>query len=91
MGFLGLRGARYVSEATVVRKLRKEGAIILGKCTMTEWLNFRSTAFPNGWSPVGDRALGIYHEFQDGGGSSTGSALAVALGLAAAALGTEVR
>ncbi|KAJ5751687.1 hypothetical protein N7520_008604 [Penicillium odoratum] len=89
-GFEGLLGAKPALEATVVRKLREEGAIILGKATMSEWLNFRSPGIaPNGWSPVGGQCAGIFCENQDAGGSSTGSAVATALGLAAAALGTE--
>ncbi|KAJ5654943.1 hypothetical protein N7490_001946 [Penicillium lividum] len=89
-GFSGLVGAKPTLEATVVRKLREAGAIILGKTTMSEWLNFRSPGIaPNGWSPVGDQCAGIFCANQDAGGSSTGSAVATALGLAAAALGTE--
>lgn len=64
----------------------------MGKTTLTEWLGLRSFGgYPNGWSPVGGRAAGIFHDLQDPGGSSTGSALAAALGLAAVVLGTEVR
>jgi len=86
-----LVGARPAAEAAVVRRLREQGAIILGKTTMSEWLNFRSPGLaPNGWSPVGGQCAGIFCENQDAGGSSTGSAVAVALGLAPAALGTEV-
>ncbi|KAH6640416.1 amidase signature domain-containing protein [Chaetomium tenue] len=89
-GFSGLVGARPNVESTAIRKLRESGAIILGKTTMTEWLGLRSFGgYPNGWSPVGGRAAGIFHDLQDPGGSSTGSALAAALGLAAAALGSE--
>ncbi|KAF2121003.1 amidase signature domain-containing protein [Lophiotrema nucula] len=89
-GFSGLLGAKSRKEAFTVRKLREQGAIILGKTSMTEWLNFRSPGIaPNGWSPTGGQCLGIFCENQDAGGSSTGSGVAVALGLSAAALGTE--
>lgn len=89
-GFSGLVGARPNVESAATRKLRDSGAIILGKATMTEWLALRNLGgCPNGWSPVGGWSSGIFHGLQDPGGSSTGSALATALGLAAAALGTE--
>ncbi|KAI0105432.1 amidase signature enzyme [Nemania sp. FL0031] len=89
-GFSGFVGARFDVESAATRKLRDSGAIILGKATLTEWLALRDLGrCPNGWSPVGGWAAGLFHDKQDPGGSSTGSASATALGLAAAALGTE--
>jgi amidase len=37
-------------DAGVVTKLRKAGAIILGKATMSEWAHYRSYEIPNGWN-----------------------------------------
>ncbi|PQE26568.1 amidase protein [Rutstroemia sp. NJR-2017a BBW] len=73
-------------EATTVRKLREQGAIILGVANGSQFANFRNTS---GWSAVGGQCTGVYHEDQSPSGSSSGSAVAVALGLCAASLGTE--
>ena len=37
----------------VVTKLRKAGAIILGKATLSEWSYYRSNSAPSGWSARG--------------------------------------
>lgn len=78
-------------ESSVITRLRKAGAIILGKSNMSEWGNCRSSVqtASNGWSATGNQTLGIYHARQDPCGSSSGSAVAVALGLSAAAVGVE--
>lgn len=78
-------------ESSVITRLRKAGAIILGKANMSEWGNSRSSVqtASNGWSATGNQTLGIYHERQDPCGSSSGSAVAVALGLSAASVGVE--
>ncbi|KAE8372377.1 amidase signature domain-containing protein [Aspergillus bertholletiae] len=88
-GSYSLYGSRVREDATAVRRLRDYGAIILGKTSMSEWMNFRSSNTSNGWSPRGGQTLGAYHPMQDPEGSSSGSAVAVDLGLAMAALGTE--
>jgi amidase len=91
-GCSGLVGARPKFEATAVEKLRSAGAIILGKSNCSEWGNFRAPEKSiSGWSAVGGQCLGIYAKDQSPSGSSSGSAVATSLGLAAAALGTEVR
>ncbi|OJD27087.1 hypothetical protein ACJ73_01527 [Blastomyces percursus] len=89
-GCSGLIGARPKFEATVIKKLHSAGAIILGKTNCSEWANFRAPEKSiSGWSAVGGQGLGIYAKNQSPAGSSSGSAVATALGLAAAALGTE--
>ena len=90
-GSYALVGAKPKHEATVVRKLRDAGAIILGKVTMGEWAQFRSSFETNshGWSPLTGQTLGAYYPQQDPHGSSSGSAVAISVGLAAASLGTE--
>ncbi|PQE19304.1 amidase protein [Rutstroemia sp. NJR-2017a BVV2] len=85
-GCTGLLDAVPSIEATTVRKLREQGAVILGVANGSQFANFRNTS---GWSAVGGQCLGIYHTDQSPSGSSSGSAVAVALGLCAAALGTE--
>jgi amidase len=50
-GSVALGGSKPQSDATVVRKLRAAGAIILGKGTLTEFANFISfTPMPTGYS-----------------------------------------
>lgn len=64
---------------------------MLGKTVGSQWANYRSPGrAPNGWSAVGGQCLGTYHENLNPSGSSSGSAVATAAGLAAATLGTEV-
>jgi len=56
-GSLALIGARVSRDAHVVDRLRQAGAIILGKTSLSEWSNFRSTnRSREGWSPRGGLA-----------------------------------
>ena len=90
-GSLALLGAQPSREATVAERLRDAGAIILGKATMGEWAQMRSMigSSSHGWSPYGGQSLGVYHQQQNPFGSSSGSAVAVALGLSVGTLATE--
>ncbi|CAI9104710.1 OLC1v1003440C1 [Oldenlandia corymbosa var. corymbosa] len=76
-------------DAGVVKRLRKAGAIILGKASMTEWAAFRSLSMPNGWNARLGQTVNPYVKSADPCGSSTGSAVSVAANLAAVSLGTE--
>ncbi|PTB63366.1 amidase signature enzyme [Trichoderma citrinoviride] len=77
-------------DAFVIQKLRRAGAIILGKTNMSQWSNYRARdSSINGWSSHGGQTLAAYHANQNPSGSSSGSAVAADLGLAWAALGTE--
>lgn len=87
-GSLALKDHYALRDAKVVEKLRQAGAVILGKTNMTEWANFMSDKMTNGYSSRGGQVKNPYGAF-DVGGSSSGSAAAVASNLAAAALGTE--
>ncbi len=79
-----LEGFRPPYEATVVRKLREQGAVFLGKLNTDE--------FAMGWSTE-NSAYGVTHNpwalDRVPGGSSGGPAAAVAAGEAIAALGTD--
>lgn len=87
-GSLGLKEHYALEDAFAVKKLREAGAIILGKTNMTEWANFMSDKMTNGYSSRGGQVKNPYGPF-DVGGSSSGSAAAIASNLAAAAIGTE--
>ncbi|KAG8530316.1 uncharacterized protein KY384_004818 [Bacidia gigantensis] len=90
-GSFALQGAQPKYEAIVVKKLRAAGAVILGKATMGEWAQFRSAfgSSSHGWSALHGQTLGAYHTQQDPHGSSSGSAVAVSVGLATLSLATE--
>jgi len=76
-------------DAHVVSRLRAAGAIMLGKTNMTEFANFMGENMPGGYSSRGGQVLSPFNRDRNPGGSSAGSAAAVAAGLCAAALGTE--
>jgi amidase len=76
-------------DAFLVQKLRDAGAVILGKSNLSEWANFRSTRSTSGWSSLGGQTRNPYALDRNPCGSSSGSAVAVAANLCAAAVGTE--
>jgi amidase len=76
-------------DAPLVARLRAAGAIILGKTNLSEWANIRSTRSISGWSAVGGQARNPYALDRSPCGSSSGSGIAAAASLAAAAVGTE--
>ncbi|MBO0992924.1 amidase family protein [Bacillus sp. SD088] len=87
-GSLALDGHVAIKDSYVAAKLRKAGAILLGKTNMTEWANFMGVGMPSGYSSRGGQTLNPYGEF-DVGGSSSGSGAAIAANFAAVAIGTE--
>lgn len=97
-GSLALEGARARRDATVIKLLRKAGAVILGKANLTEFSNMLAIGMPHGYSSLGGQVKNPYAPaLMDDrdipvvtpGGSSAGSAVAVAAGLCAASVGTE--
>ncbi|KAH7334021.1 amidase signature enzyme [Rhizoctonia solani] len=87
-GSYALLGSVVRQEATVVAKLRKAGAIILGKTNLCEWSHLRES-LPYGWSGRGGQTTNPYYPGSDPCGSSSGSAVAIAIGLATGSLGVE--
>jgi amidase len=88
-GSLALANAPAPRDAFIVQRLRAAGAIVLGKTNLSEWANFRSTRSTSGWSARGGQTKNPYALDRNPSGSSSGSAVAVATSLAAAAIGTE--
>ena len=87
-GSPALQGAA-AQDAFLVGRLRAAGAVILGKANLSEWANFRSTHSSSGWSTLGGQAVNPHGDGRNPSGSSSGSAVAVAAGLAPLAVGTE--
>lgn len=88
-GSLALLGAPAARDAGVVERLRAAGAVLLGKTNMSEWANARDSHATSGWSARGGLTKNPYGLDRSPGGSSSGSAVAVAANLAAGAIGTE--
>lgn len=86
-GAYGLIGAAASKDAFIVERLRAQGAVILGKTNLTELAGFRGGA--DGFSSRRGQTLNPHHADAQVGGSSSGSAAAVAAGLAPLAVGTE--
>ncbi|CAI8599528.1 unnamed protein product [Vicia faba] len=87
-GSYALLGSVVPRDAGVVTKLRKAGAIILGKATLSEWSHYRSAAAPSGWSARGGQGKNPY-TLGFPCGSSSGSAISVAANLVTVSLGTK--
>lgn len=81
-GFLGREPAH--EDATVVSRLRAAGAVLVGKCNMHEiGIN------PTGANLVHGHCRNPWDISRDPGGSSSGSAAAVAAGVVPAAIGAD--
>ncbi|XP_030444836.1 probable amidase At4g34880 [Syzygium oleosum] len=88
-GSFALLGSVVARDAGVVARLRRAGAVIVGKANMNEWSSFRSLTQPNGWSARGGQGRNPYVLSADPCGSSGGSAISVAANMVAVSLGTE--
>lgn len=88
-GALALKNHFASSDAFIVSKLREAGAIILGKLNMSEYANYMSYHMPGGYSSRGGQVICPYDRKLNPMGSSSGSGVAAATSLCAAAVGTE--
>ena len=88
-GSLALLGSIPSQDATVAKKLREAGAVIIGKTNLSEWANFRSSHSSSGWSGRGGQTKNPYVLDRNPCGSSSGTGAAIAANLAAAGVGTE--
>jgi amidase len=88
-GSLALVGSIPPEDAFVVKRLRQEGVVILGKTNLSEWADVRSHYSTSGWSPRGGQTRNPYALDRNPNGSSSGSGAAVSANLAAVALGSE--
>jgi amidase len=102
-GSVALAGSIPPNDAFIARKLRKAGAVILGKASLTEFANFLTTGMPAGYSSLAGYGFNPYDPRPDPrplplgdgrpvltpGGSSSGTGIAVGANLAAVGVGTE--
>jgi amidase len=89
-GTLALENYISSKDAFLVEKLREAGAVILGKTNMTELANGMASEMWAGYSARGGLVLNPYGPGDYFiGGSSSGSAAAVAANFAVVAVGTE--
>ncbi len=80
----------FTDDASIVKQLKDNGALILGKTNLSEWANYFCYGCPNGYSAMGGQTLNPYgRKILDTGGSSSGSGVSTTSNLAAASLGTE--
>ena len=84
-GSVMLKDAMAADDAYVTRALREAGALILGKASLGEF------AGGNSYNSVDGQTRNPYHLQRTAGGSSSGSAVAVAANLAAMAIGDRGR
>ena len=76
--------------ALIVERMIAAGAIIVGKANLSELANFLTTeGMPNGYGSMYGQVRHPYDDSVDPLGSSTGSAVAVALDIVPVAIGSE--
>ena len=77
-------------EATIVKKIRDAGMVLLGKANLSEFAYFMSfDDMPSGYGSLHGQVKNPYNEIIDPLGSSTGSAVAVAADMIPISIGTE--
>lgn len=88
-GSIALADSYGPDDAALVKELRSQGAVILGKTNMTEFANYMTENMPNGYSSRGGRVKNPYNKEKDPSGSSSGSGVAVAANLCTASIGSD--
>lgn len=88
-GSLALKDYVPRQDAPLVQRLKAAGALVLGKSNLSEWANFRGQRSISGWSATGGQTRLPQDPRRSPCGSSSGSAAAVAAGMADGAIGTE--
>lgn len=88
-GSIALAGSRPTRDAPLVAGLRAAGAVVLGKLNLTEFANYLTTGMPSGYSSLAGQVLNPYDVSRTPSGSSAGSGVAAAVGLAAVTIGSE--
>lgn len=77
-------------DAQIVKTLKEQGAIILGKNNLSEFANYVSSVMPSGYSGRKGQTVNPFRPLKlSPSGSSSGSAVAVAANLVPVSIGTE--
>jgi amidase len=87
-GSIALEGSVPKQDAFLTARLRKAGAVVLGKTNLSEFANWVDLSMPNGYSSLGGQVKNGY-TMGDPSGSSSGSGVAGSMAFAAAAFGSE--
>ena len=87
-GSLALAGST-PPDAFIVTRLKKAGALVIGKTNLSEWANYRGNQSSSGWSAVGGQTNSAYALDRNPCGSSAGSGVATSVDLATVSIGTE--
>ncbi|WBW96279.1 amidase family protein [Oceanirhabdus sp. W0125-5] len=87
-GAYALKDVKTKRDSFIVKKIKNQDGIILGKNNLSEWANFMSMPSSNGFSVLGGQTKNAYGKF-DVGGSSSGSASSESLNFASVTLGSE--
>ena len=88
-GSLALKDNIAETNAFIIDKLKSANYYILGKANLSEWANFRSEDSVSGWSSYGGQTKHYLNDVYNPCGSSSGSAVAVSMGIVDIAIGTE--
>ncbi|PWN06900.1 amidase [Rhodohalobacter mucosus] len=84
-----MEGSVPPEDAYIARKLRENGAVIIGKTNLSEWANFHSSFSSSGWSGLGGQVNNPYDLTRNPCGSSSGSGAAASANMATLTIGTE--
>jgi amidase len=87
-GSIALEGSVPKQDAFLTARLRRAGAVILGKTNLSEFANWVDLSMPNGYSSLGGQVKNAY-TMGDPSGSSSGSGVGESMAFAAGAFGSE--
>lgn len=88
-GCAALVGTIVPNDASVVALLRAAGGVLLGKANLSEWACMRASYYSEAYSSRGGQNRNPYNLAEHPGGSSSGSASALAANMCAFSIGTE--
>ena len=88
-GCAALVGTIVPNDAAVVALLRSAGGVVLGKSNLSEWASMRASYYAEGFSSRGGQNRNPYNLAEHPGGSSSGSASALAANMCVFSIGTE--
>ena len=88
-GSAALLGTVVPEDARVVALLRAAGGVLIGKANMSEWASMRASYYAEAYSSRGGQNRNPYNLAEHPGGSSSGSASALAANMCAFSMGTE--